>query len=171
MYLTNVLAVTPPPNLGIPSFSDGLWGWVLGSVILVLPSALLARQSHRIFGHWTRHFALWLRRSWWGMNGGSVGLAGGIFILLGARPAWDAQYAAWVASARAQDPQNAVTDQHVVRQELKYGYHQPRRIRKKTQQRNDPSEVPRIPVRSKRQYRSNQEICRPRRLLLLPRQP
>ncbi len=107
MYLPGVLALTPPPALGIPSLGDGVWGWLFGLVVLVVPSVLLAQRSHQIFGHWTRHFAGWQRRSWWGMNGGSFGLALGIFVLLGVLPTWDRHYAAWAQAARAHDPANA----------------------------------------------------------------
>ncbi len=107
MHLPSVLALTAPPALTIPSLGDGLWGWLLGLVVLVVPSALLARRSHQTFGHWTRHFAQWQRRSWWGMNGGSVGLALGIFVLLGVLPAWDGRYTTWATAARAHDPANA----------------------------------------------------------------
>lgn len=107
MYLPSVLALSAPPALSIPSLGDGLWGWLLGVVVLVVPSVLLARRSHEIFGHWTRHFMQWQRRSWWGLNGGALGLALGIFVLLGMLPAWNGHYAAWVRSARAHDPANA----------------------------------------------------------------
>jgi hypothetical protein len=107
MHFPGTLALAAPPALGVPSLGDSPLGWLLSLVVLVVPSVLLARRSHQIFGHWTRHFAQWQRLSWWGMNGGSFGLALGIFTLMGVLPTWNAHYAQWIASARTQDAANA----------------------------------------------------------------
>lgn len=100
------LALTPPPYFGVPSLFDAVLGWFLGIVLLIAPSALLAARSHTVLGHWMRHFAQWHRRAWWAVTLGSIALASGVFVLLGALPAWQAHWQAWYSSSLAQNPAN-----------------------------------------------------------------
>ncbi len=107
MLFTLVAQIAPaPPAFGVPALFDAFWGWLAGLVALVLPFALLGRRTHRIFGHWTRLFAQWRRRSWWLLVTGALAWSAGIFILLGALPAWQSRWAAWYTAARASAPQD-----------------------------------------------------------------
>jgi hypothetical protein len=104
-------SLAAPPSFGLPgvfeSFAAFL-GWGLALLALVLPSVALAFRSHQIFGHWTRFFAQWHRRSWWGMVVGSLVFAVGIVFLLGALPVWQTHWHTWYTALQTQRPQDGV---------------------------------------------------------------
>ncbi len=100
----SVAGLAAPPAFGVPALFDAFWGWLLTLVVLALPFVLLAFRTHRVFGHWTRLFAQWRRRSWWLLVTGAVTLSGGVFVQVGALPAWQGRWAAWFAAAQASDP-------------------------------------------------------------------
>jgi hypothetical protein len=107
MLFTLAALAPAPPAFGVPALFDAFWGWLAALVALVLPFALLSRRTHRVFGHWTRLFAQWRRRSWWLLVSGALAVSVGIFILAGALPAWQNRWAAWYAAASASAPQDA----------------------------------------------------------------
>jgi hypothetical protein len=95
-----------PPDFGMPSFTAGWTGWLVGIVILIAPSVWLALWAHRRLGHWQRYFAHWRRRSWLAVVGGSLVTAVAAIGLFGALPAWNRSWEAWDAQA---PPDNVTT--------------------------------------------------------------
>jgi hypothetical protein len=93
------IALSAPPTVGIPNFGDAIPGWLLGGLILVIPSVLLAARSHYILGHWLHFFRQGRRLSWWSIIGGSLTTAIAAFALFGALPAWDTKFSRWYEQA------------------------------------------------------------------------
>lgn len=111
--LQSLAAQTAPalPTFAIPAlFASGtaFLGWLLGLVAVMAPSGVLAWRSHSAFGHWTRYFAQWRRRSWMGVAVGSLTLGAGMVLGVGAIPAWQARWAQWFAAAQRSRPQESV---------------------------------------------------------------
>jgi hypothetical protein len=96
-----IVALAAPPSLAIPPFFEALGGWLIGILLLVLPSAWLAYRSHSVLGHWSRYLAQWHRAAWWVELGGAGALAFGAFALLGVIPTWQNRWNAWYAATSA----------------------------------------------------------------------
>lgn len=99
--------VAPPPMFGVPGLFDAFLGWLATLIALALPFVLLARRTHLVFGHWTRLFAQWRRRSWWLLVAGALAWDAGVFIFLAALPAWQSRWDAWYPVAQSAYPRDA----------------------------------------------------------------
>ena len=96
-----IVALAAPPSLTIPPLFEAFWGWLVGILLLVLPSAWLAFRSHSVLGHWSRYLAQWHRAAWWVEISGAFALALGAFALLGVIPTWQNHWNAWYATTSA----------------------------------------------------------------------
>ena len=110
LHFFAVQSLPPPPVFGVPALFASFaafFGWVLGVAAFLLPNGFLAWRSHQIFGHWTRHFAQWHRRAWWGVTLGALALGVGIMLLVGALPTWQDRWSHWYNSTPAHSAHNA----------------------------------------------------------------
>jgi hypothetical protein len=101
--------MAPVPAFGVPGLFDAFWGWLATLIALALPFALLGRRAHFIFGHWTRLFAQWRRRSWWLLVAGALAWDAGVFIILAALPAWQSHWQTWYPAAQTAYPKDGAT--------------------------------------------------------------
>jgi hypothetical protein len=93
-----------PPQMFIPSFTDAILGWIMAFVVLLGPLLLVLASWQRRHGRWWYLFTQWNSLPFWLLLGGSIVGAIGMFGLIGAVPAWQADWNAWYLSIVRANP-------------------------------------------------------------------
>ena len=89
------LAGSAPPQLFLPSFTDAILGWIMALMVLLGPLLLVLTSWQRRHGRWWYLFSQWNTLAFWLLLSGSLMGALGMFGLIGAVPAWQANWNAW----------------------------------------------------------------------------
>lgn len=102
----NILALvgTAPPSFIMPSLGDGLLGWLLGIIILFGPTFFLGMTWQRRTHNRSSFTTLLRNVQFWVLLFGSGIAATGIFLLIGAIPAWETAWTNWYLAVVSNNP-------------------------------------------------------------------